>query len=205
MSDSTGNKRTRKSKKKYPHPTLRIHKGMCKWIKKIDGRVYYFRGVDEDPKGTASMEELERVRKALEDGRDPPQVDTQSDPNALTVAKLVNLFLTHHEERRDSGEISPRTFQTLYATCASVVDKFGRNRSVTSLTPDDFRRLKQELRKKRKAVALRNEIMRVRSLFKFGFDNGDMLSPAKFGKGFDAPTSERIERDKLEKRMEHGD
>ncbi len=69
--------------------------------------------------------------------------------------------LTHHEERRDRGEISPRTFQGLHSTCAGVVKVFGKKLVVTDLGPNDFGRLRRKLAEPRKTVALRNEMQRV--------------------------------------------
>ncbi len=129
----------------------------------------------DDPRGVAAEEEWLRVKDDLKAGREPrPKSDD------LTVADLCNQFLTHKEALRDNGELSPRTFRGHYDTCATVVKQFGRNRAVADLGPDDFRKLRAQLAKTRGAVALRNEMQRVRGVFKFAFDDGLILAPVPF-------------------------
>lgn len=72
------------------------------------------------------------------------------------------------------------------------------------LVPADFRKLRARLAKTREAVALGNEISRVRSVFKFAFDEGLILAPIKFGQAFGKPKSEIVDRQRNEHRMEHG-
>ena len=62
---------------------------------------------------------------------------------------------------RDNGELSPRTFLTYYGMCSDVCKAFGRNRLVSDLEPDDFRKLTRRLAKSRGLVALGNAIQRV--------------------------------------------
>ena len=54
---------------------------------------------------------------------------------------------------------------------------------MADLTPDDFRKLRASLAKGRGPVWLRNEMQRVRSIFKFAFDEGLILTPVRFGQG----------------------
>lgn len=58
--------------------------------------------------------------------------------------------------------------------------------------------------KTRKAVALGNEIMRVRSIFKFAFDEGLILSPMRFGQAFGKPKKEIVDAAREAHRLEHG-
>ena len=189
-----------KAARPRPDFPLRVHKGTGYWCKKVRGRVYYFGKVADDPKGVAAEEEWNRVKDDLRAGREPrPKV-----AESLTVADACNQFLQHQEERRDNGEISPRTFWGLYATCENLVSTFGRERAVADLVPDDFRKLRNVLAKTRKAVALGNEIMRVRAVFKFALVNGLVEKPIVFGSMFTKPKQEVVDRQRNEHRMEHG-
>ena len=178
---------------------LRIHKGTGYWCKKVHGRVHYFGKVADDPKGQAALEEWTRVKDDLLAGREP-----REKTDALTVADLCNRFLAEKESKRDNGEIHPRTFWGYYGTCELVVEAFGRKRTIADLGPDAFRQLRAKLANNRKAVALGNEIMRVRSVFKFAFDEGLILAPTRFGQAFGKPKQEVIDRQRNSHRMEHG-
>ena len=71
--------------------------------------------------------------------------------------------------------------------------------------PEDFRKLRSQLAKKRGAVALRNEMQRVRSIFKFAFDDGLILTPIRFGQGFAKPKLDVVRRQRKDHRAKHGD
>src|SRR3954471_5896863 len=79
----------------FPHATRR-------WAKKIKGKLHYF-GPWKDPDG--ALAKYEAGREALEAGRKPREVST-----GVTVKDLVSRFLRHKAQRRDVGELSPRTF-----------------------------------------------------------------------------------------------
>lgn len=179
---------------------LSIHKGTGYWCKKVRGKVHYFGKVSDDPKGKAAMEQWLEVKDDLLAGREP-----RAKTEGLTVAGLANEFLAHKETLRDNGELSPRTFRGLYDTCATVVKVFGRNRVVNDLAPVDFGKLRDHLSKTRAAVALRNEMQRVRSLFKFGFDQFLIATPMRFGQSFAKPKLDVVRREREQHRSQHGD
>jgi hypothetical protein len=168
---------------------LGIHKGTRTWCKKVRGRVHYFGKVDADPKGIAASEEWSRVKDDLQAGKEP-----RAKSDGLTVADLANQFLAHKERLRDRGELSPRTFQGYHATCATIVATFGKGRAIADIMPDDFHKLRSALGKTRQAVALRNEMQRVRSVFKFAFDDGLILVPVRFGQSFVKPKLDVVRR-----------
>lgn len=189
-----------KPKKNGKKFVLGVHKGTGYWCKKISGHVYYFGRVCDDPKGEAALEQYLAEKDDFEAGREP-----RDKTDELTVADLANKFIDHHKARRDNAQISPRTFRGYYDTTEGVVKAFGRNRLVTDLVPDDFRKLRAKLANRLGLVALRNEIQRVRSLFKFGFDAGAIVTPVRFGRGFDRPTTEAVDRERELHRAERGD
>jgi integrase len=200
--DSTPRRSGSKPSPKLPRPDfpLRIHKGTGYWCKKVRGRLYYFGRVADDPAGVAALEEWEWVRDDLYAGREP-----RAKSDELTVRDVCNLFLDHKIALRDNGELSPRTFRGHYDTCVTMVKVFGRNRAAADLWPEDFRNLRAHLAKTRGPVALRNEMQRVRSVFKFAFDEGLIPAPVRFGQAFTKPKLDVVRRDREIHRQEHGD
>jgi len=195
-----------KARPKLPRPDrpdfpLRIHKGTGYWCKKVRGHVHYFGKVADDPKGIAAEEEWARVKDDLKAGRDPSPKASEG----LTVADLCNRYLAHKERLRNNGELGTRTFRGYYDTCARIVETFGRERLVVDVQPPDFGKLRGKLSETRHAVALRNEMQRVRSVFKFAFDENLILAPVRFGQSFDKPKRDIVRKEREAHREEHGD
>ena len=198
---------TRKSKSlegdrpKKPRPDfpLYAHK-VGRWAKKVKGRVAYFTSWRDDPKGDAALEMWLEQKDDLLAGRTPrPKKDDQ-----LALGDLCNEFLTVKEGLRDNGELSPRTFETYYSTCERLCKYFRRDRAVEDLQPADFRMFRDKLAKTRGAVALGNEITRVRSVFRFAFEEGMVREKVRFGQGFAKPRQEIVDRAREKSRLEHG-
>ena len=82
---------------------------------------------------------------------------------------------------------------------------FGRNRAVTDLTLGDFGELRARLAKTMAAVTLRNEMQRARSVFKFGFDEGLLSTPLRFGQSFGRPRLDVVRKAREAHRAAHGD
>lgn len=203
MGNSNRSSRRRPDDKfKPPRPDfpLRVHKGTGYWCKKIRGHVQYFGKVADDPKGVAAEEEYDRIKGDLKAGRQPPPKASEE----LLLGDLCNQFLAAKENSRDNDEIHARTFWGYHATCKNLCDRFGRDKPVAAIGPADFRDLRKSLAKKRKAVALGNEIMRVRSVFKFGKDEGLILQPVLFGQAFSKPSQEVLDRQRNDHRQKHG-
>jgi integrase len=202
VANSTRRLAGRKSKspgKPRPDFPLYAHRAGV-WAKKVRGRTRYFGKIADDPNGVAALERWLKDKDELLAGREP-----NANPDALTVTELVNRFLTHKAHLRDNGELNPRTFAGYHATCGRIVKTFGKGRAVVDLRPDDFRTLRIKLAETRGVVALRNEMQRVRSVFKFAFDEGLILTPVRFGQSFDKPKLEAVRRAREAHRAEHGD
>jgi integrase len=165
------------------------------------GETVYFRKLEDDPNGVDSETDWLRDKDELRAGRKRRDID----PDALTVRDLVNCFLTHKLRLRDNGEINPRTYQGYYATCETLVRIFKRGRAVSNLESSDFGKLRDKLAKTRGVVALRNEMQRVRSVFKFAFDEGLILAPIRFGQSFAKPKQDVVRRAREAHRTAHGD
>jgi integrase len=204
-------KKARSSTKKRNLPTgvsddfpLSVHKGTGYWTKKVRGRPYYFGRVADDPKGVAALRQWLEEKDDLLAGREP-----RAKTDGLTVRDLANKFMIDRDAAKASGEISPRTWVTYYSTCKELVRALGRDRAVAELVPDDFRKLRGKLERptrdrRRGATALRNIMQRVRSVFKFAFDDGLIDRPVRFGAGFRKPKPDVIDRAREAHRAQHG-
>jgi integrase len=177
-------------KKPYPDFPLSPHASGA-WQKKIRGKVYYFghwarrvNGKLTHIEGDGWKEALELYRAQADDlhaGR-TPRVKT----DGLTVADLCNRFLTAKLRKLQAGEIGRRMFAEYKATTDRLTARFGGSRLVDDLAADDFEGLRADLVKQFGVVRLGNEIGRVRSVFKYGVDNG-LNKAIRYGSEFKKP------------------
>jgi integrase len=175
----------------FPHATGR-------WAKKIRQRLHYFGKTADDPTGQAALEKWLEQKDDLLAGRTP-----RVKAEGLTVQELVNRFLSAKRHLVDTREITQRTFSDSFATCQRVGDNFGWGRLVVDLAAEDFDRLRRQIAKQWGPIRLGNEIQRVRSLFKFGFEAGLIQQPVRYGATFKKPSRKvlRLERAKKGPRM----
>jgi integrase len=163
----------------FPHATKR-------WAKKIRGKTHYF-GPWDDPQG--ALQKYLEQKDDLHAGRTPR---VQGD--GLTVRNLLEKFLTLKIHLVDTSEITPRTYADYVATCKRIGEAFGASRLVSDLVADDFERLRMAIAKKWGPVALGNEIQRVRSVFKYGYENGLIDKPVRYGQGFKRPSKKVLRK-----------
>ena len=168
------------------------------WCKKVRGKLHYFGKIANDPNGRAALDRWLEQRDDLLAGR-VPMPKTES----LTIRDLCNRFLTAKRGLLDAGEISPRTFAELHATCKRIGDTFGWHRPIDNVVADDFDGLRRAIAKQWGPVRLGNEVGRVRGVFKYGYDAGMILQPVRFGPTFKKPSGKvlRIERARRGPRM----
>jgi integrase len=168
----------------FPHATRR-------WAKKIRGRMVYF-GPWAD--WQSALDKYNQEKEALHAGKRPREA-----AEGLTVRELCNRYWNHQRERKENGEISPRTFLDGEGASDKVIAHFSKARLVSDLGPDDFVELRSKLAKRYGFVALGNWITRIRGLFKFGFDSGLIPAPVRFGPGFKGPSKKTMRREKARK------
>lgn len=169
--------------KPYPDFPLFPHK-TGQWAKKIRGKTHYF-GKEAD----AALKKYTEERDDLHAGRTP-----RLHPTGLTVKDLVNRFLTSKKALIESGELSLRTWSDYYGTCENLLKIFKKTRPVAELSGVDFERLRSSVAKRRGPVSLGNEIQRVRTLFKFAWDEGIIEKPVRFGSAFKKPSRKVIRK-----------
>ncbi len=159
--------------------------------KKIRGKTHYFgRGFDAD----AALKEFLEVRDDLEAGREPRR---HRDDGGLTIRDLANRFLSDKQAAMNNGELSPLTFQAYHAECSCLIDHFGKNRLAADLAVEDFVKLRLSLSKRLGLLTLGVTINRIRTIFKFAFENDLIARPVRFGQAFTAPTKASLRKDKL--------
>jgi integrase len=152
-------------------------------------------------RGLAALELYKEQRDDLHAGRTPRNRD------GLTVKELCDEFMNAKLALLDNGELSPRTFHDYHATVRRIADAFGRSRLVDDLAPDDFARLRKSIAKTRGVVALGNEVQRVRTVFKYAYDEGKIEKPVRYGQSFTKPSRKNVRKARLAngKRMFHAE
>jgi integrase len=201
MSDSTPAPRRRKADRpKKPYPAFPLTPHPCgAWQKKIRGRIYYFGrwGRIKDGKmeripgdgWEAALEEYKRVADDLHAGRTP-----RVNWDVLTVAELCNRFLTAKLRKIEAGEMGPQAFNDYKRATDLIVSAFGASRPVADLAADDFEKLRATMAQRWGPVRLGNMVTRVKSVFKYGFDNGLMDRPVRYGSQFNKPDQAVLRR-----------
>jgi integrase len=207
VSKSTRSRRARKAperpKKPYPDFPLYPHP-LGYWSKKILGRIHYFgrwaRVVDGKltplPYDAAWKEALEQFQVQRDDlyaGRTPRVSGDQ-----LTVGGLCNHFLTAKQQRLKAGKLGSRMFAEYKGTTDLIVAAFGVNRSVEDLGPGDFQGLGARIADCWGPVREGNTITRVKSVFKFGLENGLIERAVRYGTEFQQPSRATMRKHKAE-------
>jgi integrase len=202
VSKSTRKNRSRKAadlpKKPYPDFPLTPH-ASGKWQKKIRGKTHYFgnwakrvNGKLERVEGDGWKEALESYKAQADDlhaGRTP-----RVKSGGLTVAGLCNAFLTAKLRKQTAGELSAVSFVEYRATTDLIVAAFGKTRLVEDLAADDFEALRATMAQRWGPVRLGNAITRVKSVFKYGLDNGLIEKPVRYGGEFRKPDKAVLRR-----------
>jgi integrase len=180
---STPAKIARDGKPKKPSASFPLfaHDG-GQWAKKIGGKVHYFGAWASDRKGKAALARFLEERDDLLIGHKPLRHDR------LTVADLVNHFLTAKTRKVESDELAMRTWKGYHAVCRRIVAILGPNRQVSTLRASDFERLRASFARTDGPVRLANEIVYVRMVFKYGYDCDLIDRPVKFGPEFKRPS-----------------
>jgi integrase len=200
--NSNGKRRSRKAadrpKKPYPTFPLSPHPSGT-WQKKIRGKIHYFgrwgrivNGKMVRVEGDGWQEALEEYKSQADDlhaGRTP-----RAKADGLTVIDLCNRFLTAKLRKVESGEVGPRMFQEYREVTDLLVATFGKTRLVDDLAADDFEAIRARMAERWGPVRLGNAITRVKSVFKYGLDNGLIEKAVRYGSEFRKPEKAVLRR-----------
>jgi integrase len=170
----------------FPHATGR-------WAKKVRGTLHYFGKTADDPTGEAAERLWQEQKDDLYAGRVPRR---RRDEGA-TLADIINGFLEFKEQRVQSGELAPRTFEGYKEVGKMLAAYFGRDRRADDLRSDDFQELRASMAKRWGPVALGNRIQVVRSIFRWGYESERLDTPVRFGPGFKKPSAKVMRQARL--------
>jgi integrase len=173
--------------------------GTGRWAKKIRGKLEYFgywadrkNGQLVRLKGDGWQEALDLYKKQADDlhaGRIPR--DNDDEP---TLRDLCNAFLQQKASKLESGELSPTTFSDYRLACDRLIEHFGKFRRLDDLRPEDFGQFRKMLAAGRSITTLKNNINLCRIVLKFGYDQGMIDRPIRFGQSFDKPSNKNMRK-----------
>jgi integrase len=201
--NSTRRARSRKAadrpKKPYPEFPLYPHP-LGYWSKKIRGKILNFGRWGRVVNGKLTRvegdgwEDALKLYKVQADDWHAGRTPRATSKDGLTVADLCNRFLTAKKHRLDAGKVSPRMFAEYKATTDRLVGAFGGSRLVDDLAADDFSTLLVALEKQYGPVRQGNEVQKVRTVFKFAYDEGLITAPTRYGSQFKKPSASEMRR-----------
>jgi integrase len=171
-----------------------------KWQKKItvngSSKIHYFgrwgrirNGKMERIEGDGWKEALDLYKAQADDlhsGRTPR---VRKTGEGLKLKDLCNHFLTAKQRKLKAGEITAGTFSEYRSTTDLLIRKFGKERLVDDLAADDFGSLRARMADDWGPVRLSNEITRVKSVFKYGYEAGLLANPIRYGPEFVKPSA----------------
>jgi integrase len=145
-----------------------------------------------------ALDQYNEEKEDLHAGRKP-----RRKGDAYTVKDLCNQFLTAKKRKVNSGELAPRSFAEYNGTTDRLIAILGKDRSVDDLGADDFEQLRADIAERWGPVRLGNEIQRVRTVFKYAYENQRIDAPVRFGSEFKKPTRKtlRVHRAKNGKKL----
>src|SRR5262245_577107 len=152
-----------------------------------DALVLYKAQVDDHRLGRESR--VKMVNGKLTDGA----------ADGFTVADLCNQFLTAKKRKLEAGRLSPRSFDEYKQTTDRLVRVLTGRRLVEDLRPEDFETLLADISETWGLVRIGNEVTRVKSVFKYGRENGWMIKPVPFGSEFKKPDRKEMRKSKAAK------
>ncbi len=164
------------------------------WCKKIKGKLHYFGPWDD---WEAALKRFRAERDDLYAGRMP------ANPDAPTVATLLDHFLYDKQLRVQSGELTARSYAEYEKTCDRIAESITKWRVLSNLAVADFQRLRADLAKGANGpvglVRLRNELSRARSVFLYGNESGLAEKPIPYRLPLKSPSQRSLRRTRLER------
>jgi integrase len=157
------------------------------FCKKIRGKIFYFGKID-DPE--AALQRYHEHCRDLHAGR-IDRIDRSGD---LSVGDLVNRFLAAKERKRENGEIESATFVEYHRDCELMVQHFGRELPVPSISRQDLAGFRAYLGSGVNATTLNNRVGNARSIFKFAYEQELIDKPVRFGEDFKRPEKRLLRR-----------
>jgi len=185
--------------KPYPEFPLYAHRS-GRWAKKIRGRTHFF-GPWRDPH--AALTRYLAEKEDLEAGR-PVQRDEPGVTDALTVERLVALFLEAKMLKVEAGEMEQASWMQYKWFGERMIRVFGAHTQVERLGPADFQRYRADLQKTHKSLAtIKSDLSKSRVFFNWAgpgeHGQGYIDRLPRFGDAFRTPSRTALERQREER------
>lgn len=172
-------------------------------MKKILGKLHYFGRWGERINGKLerlpdpeywqpALAIFQAQREDIFAGR-TPRVNKKTG-EGLILKDLCNAFLTAKQRKLKAGEVTVPTFIGHNQTTDLLIEQFGKDRLVDDLAADDFGALRAAMVERWGPVRLSNEITRVKSVFKFGYETGAITNAVRYGPEFKKPSAAVLRR-----------
>ena len=218
MSNSTRKRQAGKAAKRPPKPypdfPLYAHP-LGYWSKKIKGKIVHIarwgrirkgkmEWIDKEGGWQAALELYKAQADDLHAGKTPRVKKTGE---GLKLKDLCNHFYTAKKRKLAAGEISAATFAGHQQITDLLIEQFGRDRLVDDLAAEDFAALRATMAERWGPVRLSNGITRVKSVFKYGYEAGLVVTAVRYGPEFVKPSAAvlRKHRNKNGERMLEAD
>jgi integrase len=116
-----------------------------------------------------------------------------ADPTErIRLKDLVNRFMDAKDARHRTGELSIHTWRDYARVCDEFVKAFGAGLALGDLQPSDFEKLRATWAARWSHVRLGNYINLVRVVFNFGYENGLLEQPMRYGSEFTRPSKKTL-------------
>ncbi|MDM4014615.1 tyrosine-type recombinase/integrase [Roseiconus lacunae] len=185
---------TTKPEKPYPEFPLFPHT-RGQWVKKFRGKQYSCgTWYDENGKSNhvAALARWNEIRNRLELGAAPQRKSSDQ----ITTDRLVNLYLDAKNAKVEVGDLSKATFNQYKLVCRWLKDNLGEHRLVESLEPIDFVTLRSKFPKEWRTTTIKNQIVLIRSIFRWAYEAGLLDRPVRYGDNFSKPKPKRVKAEK---------
>ncbi len=159
-----------------------------RWAKKANGKLFYLGYVRDDPKGKQAWQTWLDIRDEVRAGRTPRRLGARG----VTIKGLCDEFLNAKRLLVESGDISGQHHRSLEKSCRLLATVVGKLRIASELQPEDFALLRARLADRYGPERLKCEIVRIKSVFRWGSDNGVIPALPKMGTAFQPPAMRAI-------------
>jgi integrase len=164
--------------KPYPDFPLTAHPN-GQWCKRIKGKLYYFGPWEGWQEALALFQEQ---RDDLYAGRTP-----RRRGDGPTLAELMDRFLYSKKVRKESGEMTARSYDDYQRTCDKIEASISTSRLLSDLQTEDFEKLRASLSKGQGPTTLKGDLGRARMVFSYAYESGLTETPIRHGRALKTP------------------
>ncbi len=162
-----------------------LHQSSGLWCVTRKGRRYYLGATEAEANQRAT-----RYQKSIAQGLRIPELGQDPDGDhdtAPTVKNVLLAFLAAQKRRVDSKDLTSRSLSQYARTCRDFGGFVGDDVWIAELTPDHFARFRSNVAGRRNLISTGNEVTRVKTIFKWAYENDIIEKPVRFGTDFKRP------------------